>query len=98
MALEGTVSPVSSSAQSELHADQERLYQDVLRLLTDQRIPYVVSGAFALQEHTGVHRPAKDLDIFLTSEAASRALDVLSQHGYRCEVCDPVWLAKSIEM
>jgi hypothetical protein len=95
MALEGTVLPVSSSAQSELHADQERLYQDILRLLTDRRIPFAVSGAFALQEHTGVHRPAKDLDIFLTSESASRALEILSQDGYRCEVCDPVWLAKA---
>ena len=95
MALEGTISPVSSSAQPDLNADQERLYQDVLRLLSDQRIPYAVSGAFALQEHTGVHRPAKDLDIFLTSETASRALELLTEHGFRCEVCDPVWLAKA---
>ena len=95
MALEGTILPVSSSAQPELHADQERLYQDVLRLLNDHRIPYAVSGAFALQEHTGVHRPTKDLDIFLTSETASRALELLSARGFRCEVCDPVWLAKA---
>src|SRR5438105_4699386 len=94
MAMEGNILPVSSSAAPELHADQERLYQDILRFLTDHRIPYAVSGAFALQEHTGVHRPAKDLDIFLTSGAASRALELLSQHGYHCEVLDPVWLAK----
>ena len=86
---------MSSSVQPELHADQERLYQDTLRLLNDHRIPYAVSGAFALQEHTGVHRPAKDLDIFLTSETASCALRLLSEHGFRCEVCDPVWLAKA---
>src|SRR5207247_9081821 len=49
----------------------------------------------SLQEHTGVHRPAKDLDIFLTSETASRALVVLTELGFRCEVCDPVWLAKA---
>jgi len=91
---EGKALPVSSSVERELHADQERLYQDVLRLLTANRVPFAVSGAFALQEHTRVGRPAKDLDIFLTSEAAALALDILSKDGFRCEVCDPVWLAK----
>jgi hypothetical protein len=95
MSLEETALPVSSSAEPELHADQEHLYQDVLRLLVEHRIPHAVSGAFALQEHTGVRRPAKDLDIFLTSETAVLALDVLSKYGFRCEVCDPVWLAKA---
>lgn len=95
MSLEETALPVSSSVEPDLHPDQERLYQDVLRLLAEHRIPYAVSGAFALQEHTGVRRPAKDLDIFLTSETAVLALDILSKHGFRCEVCDPVWLAKA---
>lgn len=95
MPLQGSALPVSSSVEPELHADQERLYQDVLRLLAGHRVPYAVSGAFALQEHTGVRRPTKDLDIFLTSEAAGFALDILSKHGVRCEVCDPVWLAKA---
>jgi hypothetical protein len=95
MSLEQAALPVSSSTEPELHADQERLYADVLRLLNEQGIPYAVSGAFALQEHTGVKRPAKDLDIFLTAETASRALNLLSEHGFRCEVCDPVWLAKA---
>jgi hypothetical protein len=81
--------------ETELHADQERLYQDVLRLLTEHQVAFAVSGAFALQEHTRVRRPAKDLDIFLTSETAGIALDILSKHGFRCEVCDSVWLAKA---
>jgi Nucleotidyl transferase of unknown function (DUF2204) len=91
----GTAVPVSSSAEPELHPDQERLYRDVLLLLTEHRIPHAVSGAFALQEHTGVRRSAKDLDIFLTSEAACLVLELLHKHGLRCEICDPVWLAKA---
>ena len=91
---EGNNLPVSSSAEPELQADQERLYRDVLALLTSHKVPYAISGAFALQEHTGVRRPAKDLDIFLTSETATGALDLLQKHGFCCEVCDPVWLAK----
>jgi len=95
MSSEELALPVTSSTEPELHTDQERLYQDVLRLLKEHRVPHVISGAFALQEHTGVRRPAKDLDIFLTSESASVALELLDNHGFRCEVCDPVWLAKA---
>jgi nucleotidyltransferase DUF2204 len=91
----GTVVPVSSSAEPELHPDQERLYREVLLLLTEHRVPHAVSGAFALQEHTGVRRSAKDLDIFLTSENACLVLELLHKHGLRCEICDPVWLAKA---
>jgi len=95
MSSEEVALPVTSSTEPELHTDQERLYQEVLRLLQEHNIPHVISGAFALQEHTGVRRPAKDLDIFLTSESAAAALEMLDKHGFRCEVCDPVWLAKA---
>src|SRR5258705_13933636 len=95
MSFEQVLLPVTSSLEPELHADQERLYQDVIRLLKEYGIPHAISGAFALQEHTGVRRPAKDLDIFLTAESASTALEHLRNHGFRCEVCDPVWLAKA---
>ena len=95
MSFEEIALPVTSSTEPELHPAQERLYQDVLRLLQEHKVPHAVSGAFALQEHTGVRRPAKDLDIFLTAESAAVALDVLDKHGFRCEVCDPVWLAKA---
>src|SRR5882672_3454661 len=89
MSLEEAALPVSSSAEPELHADQERLYRDVLRLLVEHRVPHAVSGAFALHEHTGVRRPAKDLDIFVTSETASLALELLSSYDFRCELCRP---------
>lgn len=57
--------------------------------------PYAVSGAFALQQHTGIWRFTKDLDLFLTAESVQPALRHLRQHGYECEVSDPVWLAKA---
>jgi hypothetical protein len=94
MALEHVALPVSSSAEPELQPEQERLYTDTMKILNEHRIPYIVSGAFALQEHTGVRRPAKDLDIFLTSVWASQALEIFDSLGFRCEVTDAVWLAK----
>jgi Uncharacterised nucleotidyltransferase len=94
MSMEKTALPVTSSAEPEL-CPAQRLYKDVLRILEEHRVPHAVSGAFALREHTGVGRPVKDLDIFLTSETAGTTLELLRKHGFRCEICDPVWLAKA---
>ena len=58
-------------------------------------IPYVVSGAFALQMHTGIWRDTKDLDLFLSAEDVPDALRHLKQQRFQTEICDPVWLAKA---
>jgi hypothetical protein len=63
--------------------------------LNDAGVPYVVSGAFALQQHTGIWRNTKDLDLFLTSDAVPEALRHLREQGFETEVRDPVWLAKA---
>lgn len=86
---------VSSSAEPDFHPDQRKLYQEVLRLLKARTVPFAVSGAFALQQHTGIWRTTKDLDLFLTAETIPCALDLLRQEGLECEICDPVWLAKT---
>ncbi len=87
--------PVSSSFEPEFDPVQETLYREVLLLLNKRRIPYAVSGAFALQQHTGIWRVTKDLDLFLTAADVSSALLALRSDGFRCEICDEVWLAKA---
>ena len=87
--------PVSTSMEPEFDLVQESLYREVLTLLNERQIPYAVSGAFALQQHTGIWRVTKDLDLFLTTTAVHSALSVLRSEGFRCEICDPVWLAKA---
>lgn len=71
------------------------MFVEVLRLFNDRHIPYVVSGAFALQHHTGIWRDTKDLDLFLTATDVPAALDELCKAGFRTEICDPVWLCKA---
>jgi hypothetical protein len=75
--------------------EQAALYRDVLRLLNQHGVPYAVSGAFALQQHTGIWRDTKDLDLFLCAPDASAALTYLGELGFECEVRDPYWLAKA---
>ena len=86
---------MTSSTPQLLPKKQEALFREVLLLLEEQRIPFAVSGAFALQQHTGICRDTKDLDIFLSAENASIALASLHKEGFECEISDPVWLAKA---
>ena len=87
--------PVTSSFEPEYEEQERRLYRQVLLALNELGIPYAVSGAFALQHHTGIWRDTKDLDLFLTSENVGRALEGLQAAGFTCKIWDPVWLAKA---
>ncbi len=87
--------PVTSSFEPEYAEEERRLYREVLLLLNDLHVPYAVSGAFALQHHTGIWRDTKDLDLFLTAQNVKRALAGLQAAGFECKVWDPVWLAKA---
>lgn len=87
--------PSTTSVPEPLPEEQQRLFREVLELCQKHNIAYAVSGAFALQQHTGIWRFTKDLDLFMTAEHLPRALSVLEKAGFTCEVCDPVWLAKA---
>jgi hypothetical protein len=86
--------PVSSSEPPVFPPEQKKLFRDALRLMNDNRIPYVVSGAFALHEHTGIWRQTKDLDLFLPHSEVHRALEIAETAGFGVVIKDPVWLAK----
>ena len=87
--------PVSSSEPPRFAPEQEQLFREVLRILNDHRVPYAVSGAFALHEHTGIWRDTKDLDVFMAPDRVAGAMDILNEYGFQTEVCDPVWLCKA---
>lgn len=71
------------------------LFRDVLEALDRSRVPYTVSGAFALRLHTGICRQTKDLDLFVTAQNCPAALQCLREAGMECETTDAVWLAKA---
>jgi Uncharacterised nucleotidyltransferase len=91
--LEGL--PISSSIPTEVPQEQAKLFRQVLSALENENVPYAVSGAFALRQHTGICRITKDLDIFMTARTVCDALPILRASGFECEVVDPVWLAKA---
>src|SRR5436305_15315266 len=87
--------PVSSSTPPVFCKQQECLFREVIQLLERNHVPFVISGAFALHEHTGIWRDTKDLDFFLPAQEVPRALQLLKQDGFQTEITDPVWLAKA---
>jgi hypothetical protein len=88
-------SPLTSSADPDFASEQIALFHAVLQHLNDRNVPYVVSGAAALRQHTGIARNTKDLDLFLPAEYVGRALESLQEEGFQTAVIDPVWLAKA---
>ncbi len=89
------VVPETSSGPINIPEEQQALFHEILELLEKKGISFVVAGAFALREHTGIYRDTKDLDLFLTPPNAALALRYLREKGFECEVCDPVWLYKA---
>jgi hypothetical protein len=87
--------PVSSSQPPAFCKQQESLFREVIELLERNHVPFVISGAFALHEHTGIWRDTKDLDLFLPAQEVGRALQLLAKDGFETEVLDDVWLAKA---
>jgi len=71
------------------------MFRETLTLLNRCRVPYAVSGAFALQVHTGIWRSTKDIDLFLAPEDLPSAIGCLEKNGFRCQAKDPVWLHKA---
>jgi len=87
--------PVSTSLPPEFPEKQQELFREILGTLNHCQVPYTVSGAFALQFHTGIWRNTKDLDLFLPAKDVTSALQCLQAKDFMCEVRDPVGLAKA---
>jgi hypothetical protein len=87
--------PVSSSEPPVFCRQQESLFREVVELMERNQVPFVISGAFALHEHTGIWRDTKDLDLFLPASEVGRTLGLLEKDGFETEILDPIWLAKA---
>jgi hypothetical protein len=75
--------------------DEREKYKRALGALNRAGIPFVVSGAYAIYEHTGIYRETKDLDLFLTPDKMIEAAAALRDEGFRMRLEQPHWLAKA---
>ncbi|HXH07715.1 MAG TPA: nucleotidyltransferase [Vicinamibacterales bacterium] len=76
-------------------ADVRRTYRLALETLNAAGVPYVVAGAYAIYEYTGIYRQTKDLDLFFEPSAVLPAARALKEAGFKVQLIDPHWLAKA---
>jgi len=79
--------------------DEQRLeanefYKEALTLLHDSGSDFMLGGAFAMFEYTGIYRDTKDLDIYCKPSEYPKILKYFAQKGYKTELSDVRWLAK----
>lgn len=71
------------------------VYKRALEALNAAGIPYIVAGAYAIYEHTGIYRTTKDLDLFFEPASVVPAARVLRDAGFVTRLEDTHWLAKA---
>ena len=70
------------------------MYRRALHALNDAAIPFVVAGAYAIYEHTGIYRQTKDLDLFVEPSVVLPAARALKDAGFVLRLEELHWLAK----
>src|SRR5215212_4619158 len=75
--------------------EERQVYKRALDAVNAAGVPYVVAGAYAIYEHTGIYRKTKDLDLFFQPAAVAEAARALRDAGFVTRLEDPHWLAKA---
>jgi len=75
--------------------EEREVYKRALEVLNAAGIPYVVAGAYAIYEHTGIYRKTKDLDLFFEPGVLVSAARALRAAGFVTRLEDTHWLAKA---
>jgi hypothetical protein len=83
------------TAVQQRHPQELDARADALRALAGSGVPFLVAGAYAFFEYTGIFRDTKDLDVFLRERDLEDAFRVLEDAGFRTELLDPGWIGKA---
>jgi hypothetical protein len=75
--------------------DERAVYKRALEALNAAEVRYVVAGAYAIYEHTGIYRKTKDLDLFFEPTSVVAAARALREAGFVTRLEDEHWLAKA---
>jgi hypothetical protein len=75
--------------------EARQVYRLALQTLNQADVPYVVAGAFAIYEHTGIYRQTKDLDLFFEPHNVLPAAYALRDAGFDLRLEEEHWIAKA---
>jgi hypothetical protein len=74
--------------------EAQAFYKEALDLLNESGVPFMLGGAFAMFQHTGIYRDTKDLDIFCKPSDYPRIMKFFAERGFETVMYDVRWLAK----
>ena len=75
--------------------EEREKYKRAIGALNRGGVPFVVSGAYAIYEHTGIYRETKDLDLFVEPRHLVEGMRVLREEGFTTRLEEAHWLAKA---
>ena len=68
--------PLTPPEDFETPGSTEGFYEEVVRLMAESEIPFLLSGTYALSCYTGIVRPTKDVDVFAKAGDALKMLSL----------------------
>jgi hypothetical protein len=72
-------------------------FKEALGILAESKINYLIGGAFAVFQYSGIFRNTKDLDVFCKYNDFPKILKSFKDKGFKVELTDARWLAKIIK-
>jgi len=85
----------TGTASSVIDPEVRKFYVRALTKLDENKLAYLVGGAYAFARYTGIERHTKDFDIFVRRSDFDRAVEILSRSGYKTELTFPHWIGKA---
>jgi hypothetical protein len=76
--------------------EEREKYKRAISALNEGGIPFIVTGAYAIYEYTGIYRETKDLDLFVEPEQLVAAMRALRAAGFTTRLEQAHWLSKAI--
>ena len=91
-----TTQPLKLSQTHPLMPDEptRAFYRHAIDVLDAAGVPFLVGGAYAFSQYTGIERHTKDFDLFLKREDVERAMEAFRAEGYQPEMRFEHWLGK----
>ncbi|MDQ5950898.1 MAG: hypothetical protein QG639_175 [Patescibacteria group bacterium] len=86
MADESVTTAMEQKAQS--------FYKEFLDIIYKSKIPFLVSGTYAVKFYTSINRPTKDIDVFCKAGDYLKILKIFQEKGFKVKILDDRWLAK----
>src|SRR5882762_840607 len=72
-------------------------YRNAMRIMQEGGLPFLVGGAYAFAQFTGIERHTKDFDVFIRRQDWPLAEHIFNRAGYETELAFPHWIGKAFQ-